>query len=163
MLDIRETNYSKAYVELYEIIRKLPREQLSKIPTNLIENIKQQRNLEYIWIYNDKKSICEQNLMIETKALIVELYEKFLCTEDTKEIWKNYDRICLNFIETEKHNKFNSNNPFKANDIFSKLNNKETTNVPKIENSTNTTLIEYNESIFTRFKNFIFKILHISK
>ena len=58
MLDIRETNYSKAYVELYEIIRKLPKEQLSKIPTNLIENIKQQRNLEYIWIYNDKKSIC---------------------------------------------------------------------------------------------------------
>ena len=31
------------------------------------------------------------------------------------------------------------------------------------ENHVDTSLIEYKESFFTRFKNFIFKILHINK
>ena len=161
MINTKEINYSKAHVELYEIIKKLPKQQLNKIPIDLIENIKQRRNSKYTWNYNNEKSICEQDLMIETKALIVELYEHFFSTDDMKEIWKNYDRICLNFIENEKHNKFNSDNLFRTNDIFEKVNNdKEAPNIQKLENSTDTALIEYKESFFTRFKNFIFKILH---
>ena len=60
--------------------------------------------------------------------------------------------------EQEKIEKYN------PDDIFKKANNTtETTNMEISENNTNTALIEYKESFFTKFKNFIFKILHISK
>jgi len=164
MINTKENIYSKAYVELYEIIKRLPEQQLNNIPAKLIENIKQQRNSEYNWVYNDEKHVYEQDLMVETKALIVELYVNFLSSDDKKEIWKNYDRICLNFIENEKHNKFNSDNLFRTNNIFVKeTNDKETTNIQKPESSTDIALIEYKESFFIKFKNFILRILHINK
>lgn len=160
MLYTKEINYSKAYVELYEIIKRLPKKQLNNIPTNLIENIKKLRNSEYNWIYNEKKSVCEQELMIETKALIVELYENFLCAEDRKDTWKNYNRICLNFIENEKHKNFNSNFLFESNNIFNNSDKQQETIKTKTTECSNAVLIEYKESVFTKFKTFIFKILN---
>ena len=51
--------------------------------------------------------------MVETKALIVKLYEKYFAPESEAEFWKKYHRICFNMIEKEKKKKYNSNNIFK--------------------------------------------------
>ena len=60
--------------------------------------------------------------------------------------------------EEEKREKYNQDNIFKNKNTKAQIINQE---IP--QNSTNTALIEYKETFFTRFKNFIFKILHINK
>lgn len=40
--------------------------------------------------------------MVETKALIVEMYERYLCPPEEKEYWKKYDEECLLLIEEKK-------------------------------------------------------------
>lgn len=113
MVHTEELIYKKAYTELYELVKRLSKEQLSKIPQSFISNLKRNKDNEYVWQYDDSKELEKQNFMLETKALIVEMYERYLCPEDKKEFWSNYDRICLNMIEEKKKEEYNPDNIFK--------------------------------------------------
>lgn len=70
--------YKQAYVELYSMLKKLPKEQYDKIPNKFIEHIDNEKDDNYIFKYDNSIPLLEQNYMIETKALIVKLYEKYL-------------------------------------------------------------------------------------
>lgn len=105
--------YKKAYVELYELIKLLTKQEQEKIPNDFIEYIINNKDTEYRFIIDKSKGILEQDYITETKALIVKMYEKYLAPEEENEFWKRYDRICLNMIEQDKENKFNSNDIFK--------------------------------------------------
>jgi len=110
----KEKIYRKAYVELNEILKILSENELSKIPDGFIKNLKNEMDKEYIWKYDNTKGILEQNLMTETKALLVDIYIRFLCPEEKKKVWKKYDEICLENIEQIKSKKYSSNNLFNA-------------------------------------------------
>ena len=49
---------------------------------------------------------------METKALLVELYENFFAPEEEKNSWKKYDQICLNMLEEKKKIKYNPDHLF---------------------------------------------------
>lgn len=68
---------------------------------------------KYIFKYDDSKTLIEQNLMDETKALLVQMYIKYIAQEKDTELWKKYNRSCLNEIEEKKRAKFNPDNLFK--------------------------------------------------
>ena len=112
----KELQYKKAYVELNEIIKVLSDEQKDKIPevfkNNLIENM----DTEYKFEFDDTKGIFEQDLMVETKALLVEIYERYLAPEEEKELWEKYDRFCLNKIE-ERREKYKTDNKYDSQKI----------------------------------------------
>lgn len=112
MVDTKEIVYKKAYTELNEVFKRLSNIELSKIPNRLIENSRANMDTEYIWEYDDNKKIEEQDFLAETKALIVEIYERYLCPEDKKEFWKKYDQICLDIIEKKKKNDYNAEKIF---------------------------------------------------
>ena len=116
MVGTKELTIGKAYTELNEVIKRLSPNELSKIPHQVIENIKENIDNEYIWEYNDSKKIEEQDFMAETKALIVEMYERYLCPDDKKEFWQKYDRICLNMIEQKKSEEYNPDSLFNKKD-----------------------------------------------
>lgn len=59
-------------------------------------------NNNYVFNIKKDEDITQQNFMTETKALFVELYEKYLAKDNEKEIWKEYDGFCFNLIENEK-------------------------------------------------------------
>ena len=122
MLKEKELNYRKAYVELYEIINVLSKEQKEKIPEVFIKNIKANADTNYYFKYDITKTIFEQNLMVETFALLIEIYERYLAPFEEKEIWEKYDKICLNKIEEEKRKKYHI-------DVFSNINTNISTNV----------------------------------
>ena len=157
--------YKKAYVELLEVLKLLSYNEQSKIPENFLKYIANNRDQNYTFYIDDSKDLLEQNFMVETKALIVQIYKNFLLPEEEKEFWMDYDKICLNMIECEKKKKYNvdifEKSKNKANEL-NNIENQENTNIEVAENSTDTQLIEYKEPFFTRFKRFIFKILHIS-
>lgn len=62
----------------------------------------------------------------------------------------------LHFNQKKKEEKREKYNP---DALFKKVDK----NIERTENNNTTALIEYKESFFTKFKNFILKILHINK
>ena len=113
MLQAKSMRYKKVYTELDQIINILSKEEKKKIPNELIENIKLSMDKEYKWEYETSKSLLEQKLMPETKALIVEIYERYLCPENEKKFWKKYDKICFDNIEKQKKKLYKNENIFK--------------------------------------------------
>ena len=145
--------YSKAYVELYEMIKLLSDEERRKIPDSFVEYIYNNMDKEYTFNIDKTKELLEQEYMVETKALIVKLYERYFATESETEFWNKYHKICFNMIDEEKKKKYNSN------DIFKK---KEEAPIDEnIKTKENIQMIEYKEPIFKRIINKILNFLHL--
>ena len=96
----KELLYKKAYVELYETLKFLDKKEKNKIPSSLIENIEKKMDKNYLFQLDKNKSIFEQNYMDETKALFVELYERYYASLSEKNFWNKYDNICMKLINT---------------------------------------------------------------
>ena len=143
MIDTRENIKSKAYTELYEVIKRFSKQEQEKIPKEVIENIQNKMDKNYIWKYDDTKELEEQNFLTETKALIVEMYERYLCQQNKKEFWNNYDRICLNMIEEKKKAEYNPENIFQSRAIITTEETKDTCLPEKVKE----------ESLFKRLIN----------
>ena len=152
-----KTNYANAYKEVLIILDNLIKEDYDKIPKEYIEFLKSNCNNEYEFYYDNSKTFEEQELLDDTKYILFGLFEKFGATEIQKEKIKNFKDNYFRKIEEEKREQYN------PDDIFKNANKAKNTDIEMSENNTNTALIECKGSFFTRFKNFIFKILHINK
>ena len=128
--------------------KNLSKQEQNKIPKQIIDYLEKNKDTNYIFRIDENKEILEQEYMVETKALIVKLYEKFLVLENEKELWKKYDIICFNKIEEEKRNKY-------PVDIFKNENNFDK------ENNNTTSIIIYQEKSF--FKKIIINIIKFFK
>ena len=151
MTNSEKLEFKKAYVELYEIIKKMSKQEIQKIPKEYIVNLKNEMDKTYIFEFDDKKNILNQNFKVETKALLVELYERFLAPDDEKEFWKKYDRICIDAIEKEKKKKF----PIKV------IRNKSTVEISNIENISNLPVKTKEKNILERFIQILKRIFSI--
>lgn len=145
MIQVEKLEYQKAYVELYEIIRALSKEEKEKIPKTFLKNLKDNMDKEYNFTLDSEKNILNQQYKIETKALFVELYERYLATEKEKRFWDRYDKICQNMIEEEKQKKYDPDNLFRN----------YTERIITEENATGdeVSIVTYRESIFKRLIN----------
>ena len=151
MTNEKRLQYKKAYVELYEIIKRLSKEEQSKIPNVFMDNLIKSKDTNYSFEFDESKGILEQELMVETQALLVGMYEKYLAPENEKELWEKYDRICLNKIEEKRREQYNPDNIFK-----------KSSQEPEIEQEIpqeNVAIIEYKESILNKIVNIIKKFL----
>ena len=105
--------YQKAYVELYEMIKMLSDEERMKIPEYFIEYLNSNMDTNYKFSLDTEKGLLEQDYMVETKALIVKLYEKYFAPESEKEFWNEYHKLCFNMIEEQKKRINSPDNIFK--------------------------------------------------
>ena len=111
---------SKVYRELYEIIEVLSYEEKDKIPQEIIDNIKTEMDNEYVFEIDKNKSLLEQDLLPETQALLIKLYEKYLASDEEKEKWILYDKMCYSKLQQrndslhERNNKLSKNNDTRA-------------------------------------------------
>lgn len=105
----KSIRYKKAYTELNEIFKILDKEQKDKIPDDFINNISNNMDKDYKFEFDSSKGIFEQELMTETEALLVEIYERYLAPSEEMEMWQKYDKYCLNKIEEKKEEKYKQN------------------------------------------------------
>ena len=149
MIDIK---YANAYTEVLEILKYIPIEDYNKIPKSKIEVFEENCNKKYKFIYNPSKTLEEQNVSEGGQAIIGLLFRDYWATEEQKnKIIKkqNYDRQQIEILKRQQYT---------PDDIF-----KKDINIDPLENNTNKSLIKYKETLFAKFKNFIFKILHMKK
>lgn len=149
--------YAKAYKEILEIIKCFPFEEYNRIPKEKIKFFEENMDKNYNFTINPNIDLSEQNISKETKALIVILYEDYFATEGQKEKIKEILELNQKNAEQEKREKYPPNDIFK--DQKEGMKNKEQENFGK--NIQKVSLVEYKETFFAKFKNFIIKLLHI--
>ena len=144
--------YAKAYKEVLEIIKYFPEEEYNKIPQEKIEFYKMHMDNDYIFSIDPKIDLAKQNISKEASAIIVTLFRDYFSTEEQKK--KLEEIIKLNEIksEIEKNKRYNSDDLFKYNNKAEDI---------KQVNINENDLVEYKDNFFTKFKNFILKLLHI--
>ena len=148
--------YTKAYKEVLEIIKYFPEEEYNKIPKEKIEFYENNMDREYGFTINPGIDLSEQNISKEANAIIVSLYQDYFATEEQKQKIKEILELNEKKAEQEKREKYNPNDLFKSNNKNNNNKNIVQTNVQE------TGLVEYKDNFFTKFKNFILKLLHIS-
>ena len=143
---MKNSNYTKAYKEVLEIIKYFPEEEYNKIPTEKIEFYKNIMDNEYEFTINPAIDLSEQNISKESNAIIVALYQDYFSTEEQRQKIREILELNEKKVEQEKREKYNPNNLF--NNIIK--------DIPK-NNVQETALVEYQENFFTKFKNFSLK------
>lgn len=102
MTQTKKDIYKKAYSELNEIFNSALSFEIERIPANVLENMRAQIDTEYNWNYDYSKNLMDQDMMPETKALLVEFYARYLCPDEERVRWENYNNICTELIEEER-------------------------------------------------------------
>ena len=114
---IQVSNFNKAFVELKEIMEYFDNEIKNKIPNDLKKSIEKVSKNEYQFIYDKQLPLYEQNILPETKALLSILYSDYLCSQEEKEKWDEYDKVeqqlAIERLEKQKQEKYNPNDLFK--------------------------------------------------
>jgi hypothetical protein len=123
----KEARYSLAYKELYLIILNLNKEMREKIPKNVVENIERKMDKTYDFNIEEGKDIFSIEYMLETKALFLELYTRYIA-EDEEDFWEVYKekRNELFKKEIDKEylvRKYDNNNSIKTEDGIDEVNN----------------------------------------
>ena len=137
-------NYANAYKEVIEVLKTMERVDVNKIPRSKILLYKNNMNKKHDFSMKPNKTLGEQGLSTEAKAILANLFIDYWATDYQREKIKQRDKYELEQIEKEKYEKYNPDNIFK--------NRKQ--NAVVEETITNTTsMVEYKESIFKKIIN----------
>ncbi len=143
-----ENNYPKAYKEIIEILKYVPKESVEKIPQKMIDTFNRKMDNNYNFSIDINKSFEEQELLEETKAILANIFRDYWATPYQKERIKAKERYDWQKIEEEKKKKYNS-------DIFN-IDNKRVNKEEEIINN-NLPIEEKKENFFERIVRFFRK------
>lgn len=129
--------YSLSYVEVLEILKHIPKEDYEKIPKEKIEFYENNKDKNYVYIYNP----VNPKISRKTDAILINLYKNYIAKDDEKE--KINHILKLNEIKNEQEKQEN----FDLNNIFD---NKKS----EIKNN-NVDILPVEKKRETRFKKFI--------
>lgn len=109
--------YSRAFVELKEIIKYFDNDIKNKIPDELKQAINQVKQNGYHFVYNEKIPLYGQEILPETKSLLSILYSDYLCSVEEKKKWNEYDffeqQLESKKLENKKYEQYNIDDVFK--------------------------------------------------
>ena len=161
--------YARAYTEICEILKYLPKEEYERIPKEKIEFYEKNKDKDYIFVFDASKTLQEQNISRETNAIIVTIFRDFFATDVQKEklqkiLWKNEQKHQAELREKYDYNKLFDNK--EKNIISEETKNKEDAKEEIVKENFATKneveITSYNQSIFTKFKNWFYKLIHKS-
>ena len=105
--------YSKAYVEVLELINYLPITEYRKIPKEKIEFYKNNMDCNYKFKLDPKKDLQIQPFSNEAKAIIISLFMNYFSTEEKKQQIKKILENNQTKKEEEKRKIYNPDDIFK--------------------------------------------------
>lgn len=107
-------NYAKAYVEVLEILKYIPENDLKKIPSKIIDTLKKNADKGYVYKINKELPFEKQNLMEETKDILSVLFRDYWATDYQKQQIMMHEKA--EYMEEEnKKIKINYDDVFKKN------------------------------------------------
>ncbi|MBP3256015.1 MAG: hypothetical protein J6M60_05960 [Clostridia bacterium] len=143
-LSIIERN---AYSEVLEVLNNMTKDEVEKVPKDMIEMFKEFSNKEHKFKYDFSKRMDEQDFLKDTKLILAILYRDYWATPDRRKELLEKDKYNREKVEIEKRIKYNPNEIFKD---------KKEKN-EKIEEVQTNAMIEHKESLIKRIINNIKK------
>ena len=145
-------NYNKAYKEVVEILKYMPKESVEKIPNDMREMFEAEMDKTYEFKINESKEFEEQDLLEETKAILANIFRDYWATPYQRERILAKEQQDRQRAEEQKRANYNPNDIFKKKDA-QKLK-------PQVEeNYNNNLLVEVKkEKVYYRLINFIKKL-----
>lgn len=143
------------YSEVYQVLNLLGNDYIDKLPTSLINMLREKREVNYNPQYTDDIPLNEQNIKKETMSIIVLLYLNYWCEDENenlgvKQILKsNEDKYRLELRE-----KYNSDNIFCNQHKNSSIDNEQDNQKLALIETSN---IKWYKKILKTIKNFFRK------
>ena len=109
------SSYNNACTEVSVILNHLNKDEYNKIPSELIEAIEQNKNNEYEFKFDENTELRKQTLLIETRAILYNIFRDYLATQKQKEKIIEMQREEREKINEEKKLKYNTDNIFNKN------------------------------------------------
>lgn len=156
-------NYSKAYKEIVEILKYVPKESVNKIPKDMRDMFEAEQLKTYNFQIDTEKTFEEQELLEETKAILANIFRDYWATDYQKAriiAKENQDRAECERQKKEKYNQI---------DIFK--NRKTTTNDTNINENIQEQLneeysknlpIKVKETFYNKIINFFKNLFHLN-
>lgn len=148
-----ENNYSKAYKEVIEILKNVPKESFDKIPQTMIDTFNAKMDTNYNFSIDINKDFEEQELLDETKAILAIIFRDYWATPYQKERIQAKEKYDRQRIEEEKRANFNY-------DIFNKDN--KAKNIEHELSKKNLPIEVKKEKLYERIVIFFKKMFHIT-
>ena len=148
-----ESNYFKAYKEVIEILKNVPKESFDKIPQTMIDTFNAKMDTNYNFSIDINKDFEEQELLDETKAILAIIFRDYWATPYQKERIQAKEKYDRQRIEEEKRTNFNY-------DIFNKYN--KAKNIKHEINNNNLPIEVKKEKLYERMIIFFKKMFHIT-
>lgn len=136
-------DYAKRLVEVDEILNHLSYQYKNKIPKDILEIIKQNKDENYHWKFDNKKKLYQQDIPRETIAILSYINMEYLLNDEQKKYMKKYHLLNEKSINDNE-------------DIFKNRNVKkvDTKDILLVETNKRSNLFENIKKLFKR----IFKI-----
>ena len=142
------SKYTDAFTQVYVILNELDDEDYDKIPPEVVDAIRKNRNKEYQFKIDKSIDLKDNNLLPEARALLFKIYRDYLVSESQRQKILKMQNEERRKRELKKQQQYNS-------DIFA---NKETETIQKSELEIQQQSIHpvlYKESIFKKLLNII--------
>ena len=133
------SNRKNAYTEVYTILQELNEEEYDKIPPEVVEAIKVNRNIEYEYELDDELELKDQPMLPETKAILFNLFRDYLATPEQKVKIIKMQNEARQKSELRKQQRYNT-------DVFA---NKQSKNAVQ-QKKEKMQMVEYKENILKR-------------
>lgn len=144
-------NYACAYKEVIEVLKYTKREDVNKIPKSRILLWRINMKKDYDFKIDTTKTLEEQNLSKEAKAIIANIFKKYWATDYQKERIEAKEKYDIEQMEKEKYQKYNPDDIFK--------NRKQNIQQEEVASKT-VSMVEYREPLFKRILNKIKNIFN---
>ena len=136
----------KAYKEINEILKYIPKEYVERIPSKLLEVIEENMDEKYEYKVVHIKDFENQEMLNETRALLAVIYRDYFASAEEREKIIKEER---EFLEKERKNNNSKNHSNEKAINFAGASNKEQAKI--VEKSVETTqLTKYEEKKWYR-------------
>lgn len=162
-MDLQITNtYTKAYVEILEIINYMGQEYKKKIPSKLLNFFEENKDLDYEY---NLECLNESTFFLKETLIILALIEqKYWATEKEREILDKALKENEKKYQEDLREKYNPDNLFSNRNIKIEPNTTMISEKNSTKNKEKATtvfsMVEYKEFIFTRIKNWFKQIFN---
>lgn len=153
-----EDNYAKAYKEIVEILKYVPKESVNKIPKEMRDMFETEQLKTYNFQIDTGKTFEEQELLEETKAIFANIFRDYWATDYQKDKIIEKENQDREEYERQKREIYNPNDIFKNKNTLT--NNKNFQEQLNEKYNKNLPMKVQKQNIFQRLISFIKKLIH---
>ncbi len=97
----------KAYIEVLEILKLIPKEEYDKVPNYIIDNMENEKDASYDFQLGDIEDFQKQELLEETIAILAVLFRDYWATDEQRKRIKEIEIIERRILEENKKRPLN--------------------------------------------------------